>query len=1298
MSEFAKEIIPVNLESEMKQSYLDYAMSVIVGRALPDVRDGLKPVHRRVLYAMNVLGNDWNKAYKKSARVVGDCFIKGTLVHTKQGLQPIESLKIGEQVLLPNGKLSEITQTFCNPPAPVVEVKLSNGYTFTVTNGQLFRVLNNDLSISWEKAEQLHDKLVLASNARCLGSATTTEDADKIALAYISGLFIAEGYLTDRNRSKRVGISMVHSEPLEYLSDYCLSKAINVQWSLLAPQKPHYQPQHCVRFTGLEEVYQACEETCAFKKVPTWVLENRAYYAPFLAGFIDGDGFIRKKKREVIFTSTSSQLLTQIQAMLADSGIHCYYSVEDFSDKSYGEGCLTRYNLSVTGENATRLCHFIQDYLKITYKKERAIELAQWSGRSLPTLPELIPSQAIFTELSKHHLGGGWYQDAEGQKFRAGIKYPTGAKIRYSSDLIEKDISFQQIEEWGVLEKLARLNSPLVDKLQKLVNTYTVLRVTSVSSNAQPQETYDVQIADETHEFLVQGCAVHNCIGKYHPHGDTAVYDTIVRMAQPFSLRYMLIDGQGNFGSVDGDAPAAMRYTEVRMSKIAHELLADLDKETVDFTPNYDESESEPAVLPTRIPTLLINGSSGIAVGMATNIPPHNLSEIVSACLALCDDPEQSIADLMRYIPGPDFPTAGIINGVSGIHDAYHTGRGKALIRARCHFEEFGEQSRQAIIVTELPYQVNKAKLLEKIAEMVKEAKLDGISGLRDESDKDGMRMVIELKRGESPEVVLNNLYKQTALQTSFGINMVAILNGRPHCLNLKEILQAFIDHRREIVTRRTIYLLRKARDRAHILEGLAVALSNIDAMIVLIKGAKNPAEAKELLLAKTWNAGLVAQLLANADADRCRPEALSAEFGLHDNFYTLSEVQAQAILELRLHRLTGLEQDKLLAEYQQLLVLIETYLIILASDTRLMEVIKEELQLIKAEYSDARRTEILQDHLNLSVADLITEEDRVVTMSHEGYVKSQPLTDYKAQRRGGRGKSATATKEEDFVNKLLVANTHDTILCFSSLGKVYWLKVYELPVASRAARGKPFVNLLPLEAGEKINALLTVREYSDDKFIFMATVSGTVKKTPLKEFENQRSNGKIALDLREGDSLIGVAITDGQQNIMLFSSDGKAIRFNENNVRSMGRTATGVRGISLNEGAKVISMIVAAEGTVLNVTENGFGKRTEVDKFRLQTRGGQGVISIQTSERNGQVIGAVLVNDTDELMIITDGGTLVRTRVAEISVVGRNAQGVTVIRLGDAEKVVGVDRIDGFALDEHESETDIEKQVSDLD
>lgn len=779
---------------------------------------------------------------------------------------------------------------------------------------------------------------------------------------------------------------------------------------------------------------------------------------------------------------------------------------------------------------------------------------------------------------------------------------------------------------------------------------------------------------------------VGDVIGKYHPHGDTAVYDTMVRMAQPFSMRYMLIDGQGNFGSVDGDSPAAMRYTEVRMAKIAHELLADLDKETVDFIPNYDESESEPSVLPTRIPTLLINGSSGIAVGMATNIPPHNLTEVVSACLAMIDEPDITIPELMQHIPGPDFPTAGFINGAAGIYNAYTTGRGKIYLRAKCHFEEFGDNGRQAIITTELPYQVNKARLLEKIAELVKESKLEGISGLRDESDKDGMRMVIELKRGETPEVVLNNLYKQTQFQTVFGLNMVALLDGRPHCMNLHEIISAFINHRREIVTRRTIYLLRKARERAHILEGLAVALANINAMIDLIKNSGNPAEAKTALLAQTWAAGLVASLLERADSARSRPDELSLEFGMVDGgVYRLTETQAQAILDLRLHRLTGLEQDKIISEYQQLLEQIDFYLAILNNDTRLMDIIREELVAIKNQYSDLRRTVIMQDHSDLSLEDLITEEDRIVTLSHEGYVKSQPLSDYKAQRRGGRGKSATATKELDYVNKLIVASTHDTILCFSSRGKVYWLKVYELPLASRASRGKPFVNLLPLEDGEKINAILPIREFSENKFIFMATSTGTVKKTPLCEFERQRTTGKIAIDLREDDTLVGVAVTDGQQNVLLFSSTGKAVCFNETDVRSMGRTAAGVRGMRLKEEQKVISLIIASEGTVLNITENGYGKRTKLEEFTCHGRGGQGMIAIKTSERNGEVVGAVLVNDNDEIMLITDGGTLVRTRVDGISVVGRNTQGVTIIRLDKKEKVIGVDKVEGLAGEEED-------------
>ncbi|MEN8166129.1 MAG: DNA gyrase subunit A [Pseudomonadota bacterium] len=788
---------------------------------------------------------------------------------------------------------------------------------------------------------------------------------------------------------------------------------------------------------------------------------------------------------------------------------------------------------------------------------------------------------------------------------------------------------------------------------------------------------------------------VGDVIGKYHPHGDTAVYDTIVRMAQPFSMRYMLVDGQGNFGSVDGDSPAAMRYTEVRMAKIAHSMLEDLDKETVDFVPNYDDSEKEPAVLPARVPNLLVNGSAGIAVGMATNIPPHNLHEVIDACVAVIDDESITIDALMKHLPGPDFPTAGLINGANGIKAAYQTGRGIIYMRARTEIETHTATGKQTILVHELPYQVNKARMIEKLAELVKEKKIEGISALRDESDKDGMRVVIELRRGEVAEVVLNNLFQQTAMQSVFGINMVALVDGRPRLLNLKQLLEYFIRHRREVVTRRTLFELRKARDRAHVLEGLAVALANIDEVIELIKQAASPAEAKKGLLERHWQSGTVEAMLQRSGASSTRPEDLAAEFGLTDAGYRLTEVQAQAILDLRLHRLTGLEQDKIIKEYEELLDKIADLLDILSSPDRLMQVIRDELLVIREQYADERRTEIIQTRLDLTLEDLITEEDVVVTLSHGGYAKAQPISSYQAQRRGGKGKMATATKDEDFVDKLFVASTHDTILCFSNLGKIYWLKVYELPQAGRNARGKPIVNLLPLESEERINAILPVREYSEDRYVFMATSAGTVKKTPLEAFSRPRAGGIIAVDLREGDKLIGVDLTDGEQDILLFSSSGKAARFHESNVRAMGRTACGVRGIRLEQGHRLVSLIVAHEGDVLTVTENGFGKRTAIHEYPVHGRGGQGVISIQTSERNGAVVGAVQVTDDDEIMMITDGGTLVRNRVTDVSQMGRNTQGVIMIRLSKQEKLIGIERIENLESEEGEevrsepSETD---------
>ncbi len=814
---------------------------------------------------------------------------------------------------------------------------------------------------------------------------------------------------------------------------------------------------------------------------------------------------------------------------------------------------------------------------------------------------------------------------------------------------------------------------------------------------------------------------VGDVIGKYHPHGDSAVYDTIVRMAQPFSLRYTLVDGQGNFGSVDGDSAAAMRYTEIRMAKIAHHLLIDLEKETVDFVPNYDGTEYMPEVLPARVPGLLVNGSAGIAVGMATNIPPHNLGEVLDGCLAVIDNPDITIEGLIEHIPGPDFPTAAFINGRAGIIDAYRTGRGRIYMRARHHFEDMEKGNRQAIVFTEIPYQLNKARVIEKIAELVKDKKLEGISELRDESDKDGMRIVIELRRGENADVVVNNIFTQTQLQSVFGMNMVALVDGRPQLLNLKQILECFVKHRREVVTRRTIFELRKARERGHILEGLAVALVNIDEIIELIRQSPTSAEAKEKLVAASWQPGDVMAMLERAGADACRPDDLDAAFGFVDGAYHLSPDQAQAILDLRLHRLTGLEHDKLLTEYKNLIELIAELLEILSNPNRLMEVIREELEEVRDMFGDARRTEILTSRQDLTMADLIDEAPMVVTISNTGYAKSQPLEEYQAQRRGGRGKSSASMKDEDHIEHLLVTSSHDTIMLFSNFGKVYWMRVFDIPVASRGAKGRPIVNLLPLREGESISALLplpvvetedkvegdesasedVIESMTEDSiveassYIFMATANGTVKKTALQHFARPRSTGLIALSLDETDELVGVSVTNGENDIMLVSSSGKTIRFKESDVRPMGRTAAGVRGIRLGEGAKVVSLIVPQNDlAVLMACENGFGKRTLVEDFPTYGRGGQGVIGIQVSDRNGPVVGAVQVEETDEIILITDQGTLVRTRVTEVSCQGRNTQGVTLIRLTNDEHLVGIERV--VEHDEEDIDPEVDDSVTD--
>ena len=772
---------------------------------------------------------------------------------------------------------------------------------------------------------------------------------------------------------------------------------------------------------------------------------------------------------------------------------------------------------------------------------------------------------------------------------------------------------------------------------------------------------------------------VGDVLGKYHPHGDAATYEALVRMAQDFSMRYTLIDGQGNFGSIDGDSAAAYRYTECRLEKLASELLADIEAETVDFVPNYDGKEREPAVLPSRVPNLLVNGSSGIAVGMATNIPPHNLGEVVDAALHLLEHPHTPIEEIIKLMPAPDFPTAGIIYGITGAHEGYRTGRGRVVMRARTHFEEVGKGDRQAIIVDELPYQVNKRVLLEKIAELVNDKRLEGISDIRDESDKSGMRAVFELKRGENPEIVLNNLYKMTQLQDAFHMNMVALVDGQPRVLNLKELLESFVSHRREVVTRRTVFQLRKARERGHLLEGLAVALSNVDEVVDLIKRSPNPAEAKRGLMALAWPSQLVRDMLGNASAAQYRPEGLALQFGLQDDGYHLSDEQAQAIIDLQLRRLTGLEKDKIRDEYKEVMVTIADLLDILAKPARITKIIGDELRALKEAFADKRKSEIVTVAEDISIEDLIAPQDMVVTFSHGGYVKSQPLTEYKAQRRGGRGRMATTMKEDDFIERLFVAHSHDYLLCFSNRGKLYWLKVFEVPAGSRSSRGKPVVNMFPLEEGEKITAVVAVKEFDQDHYVFMATSKGTVKKTALDEFSRPRPSGIIAVGLDEGDYLVGAALTDGKYDVMLFSSEGKAVRFEESDVRPMGRQAGGVRGMRLGEGQRVVCMLAANNESkgVLTATQNGYGKRTPLGEYPRHGRGGQGVISIQTSERNGNVVGAVLVDDNDEVMLISTGGVLIRTSVAQIREMGRATQGVTLIALGDGEKLAGLERIE---------------------
>ena len=1273
----------INIEDEMRRSYLDYAMSVIVGRALPDVRDGLKPVHRRVLWAMHELGNYYNKAYKKSARVVGDCFVAGTLVHTSKGLKPIEEIEIGEEVLMSNGYTSRVVGAFQNPPSEIVEVNLSSGNSLKVTKGQLFRVLNNELEIVWERAENLRDKRILAASPRSLGLPETHPDAKKIGLAYAAGLLVAEDYLTDRNRSSRVGISMVDREPLEFVAAVCAEQSVNAYRSEKQPPKAYHQWQHTLRFSNFAEAVEICNAKCDDKQVPTWVLEDRTLFAPFIAGFVDGDGFLRAaaSKRDAVLATTSKRLSVELQTMLADCGIHGAIVPE-----SHGENRLASFNLTLSGENASRLGVLISPFLKIARKQEMALRLSNWQSRVLNLETECVPSRAIWEEFSKHHVGSGWFIDQNGKKFRAGIKYETGAKIRYSSDLHEKTLSYRQIEAWGILTKLEKIGSPLAQKLRALIENYSILEVVSVVDNGEKAENFDIQIEDESHEFLAQGCAVHNCIGKYHPHGDQSVYGTVVRLAQDFSMRYTLVDGQGNFGSIDGDNAAAMRYTEVRMAKLTSELLNDIEKETVDFQPNYDESLSEPVVLPTRFPNLLINGSEGIAVGMASKIPPHNLTEVLDATIELVKNPEISIEKLIKIVPGPDFPTGGFIYGREEIHRAYRTGRGIVQMRAKAGIDRIGrgERERDAVVVTEIPYQVNKARLIEKIAELVHEKKLDGISELRDESNREGMRIVVELKRDAIPQVVLNKLYKLTPMQASFGIINLAIVDGQPKILNLKQILEAFVEFRREVVRRRTEYDLKKARARAHILEGLNKAIDALDYIIPLIRNSRSVDEAKQLLTGnyatlneiKNWKGVSGDKTLAGFLQDL---QKTVSRLGF-------SDIQAQAILDLQLRRLSALERQKIIDELESILKFISELEAILANEQLLRQVIITELQEVKRSFGDARKTEIVDAGVELTIEDLIPDEDVAITVTNAGYIKRTPVSIYSKQNRAGKGRLGAKAKNEDFVEHLFIASTHAYLMIFTDDGQVFKMKVHEIPEADPSARGKAVVNLVQLSSERKLVAVMAVRDFEEETYLTMVTKQGVIKKSSLADYQNIRINGINAINIDDGDELLDVIRTDGKQQIFIATHDGMAVRFNETDVRPMGRVARGVRGVNLRKGDFVVSVCAVSrsgEEKILSISEQGFGKQTQVDNYRLTKRGGKGVINLKTTAKTGKVVASFPVEEDSEIMIITQQAKLIRIGVDKIRETGRSAQGVMLIRTGEDDLVTSASLLEATDDDE---------------
>ncbi|NQT75505.1 MAG: DNA gyrase subunit A [Candidatus Omnitrophica bacterium] len=1258
-----EKLIPVHIEDEMKSSYLTYAMSVIVGRALPDIRDGLKPVHRRILYAMMDLGLEHSKPYKKSARIVGECFIKDTLILTEKGLVPIQDVGRGDRVFTQHS-LRTVTQLYEMPKRGLLKIRLDNGTHNTVTPSQKFKVLDKNLEFVWKEAKELTREDYIVTRAHypeIKGPARLKKGVDikkhpaylNESIAYVLGFLLSDGSVEKSNgrQRNRMRFDSCSESILEkvrsiFKQEFDYEPKIEVKASKGVtrhgkPLKKMYSVRinrnHINDFFMLNFNLEGCKAKT--KEIPRQIyMSPKEVIFAFVSGLVDGDGSIHKNRRVIHYGSISEKLIDGLLMLLQHQGIFGskYKTERTNSSHILGREVKSRevfYYLEFKSSNALLLASRINCVQPL--KKIRLFGMG--FKRTIPSKHDLIPYAGanIFAELSGRHIGSGWYQDLNGDKFRMGIKYPTGGKIRYSNDLTEKPLRKSQILSWGIEEKLRKIGSPLSTFVDDIVeNKIYFSKVASIEKSI-PQETFDIQVEGE-HEFVANGMVSHNCLGKYHPHGDTAVYDSLVRMVQNFSLRYPLIDGQGNFGSVDGDAAAAMRYTEARMDSIADELLDDIDKATVDFVPNFDESLEEPSVLPARLPNLLVNGSSGIAVGMATNIPSHNLNEIVDAIVKVISDPAVSIKDLMKIVKGPDFPTGGIICGREGIKEAYETGRGRLKLHAKAAVEQ-QKGNKESIIITEIPYQVNKSKLIEAIAELVQDKKIEGISDIRDESDKDGMRVVIDLKRDQNAQVILNQLYKRTQMETTFGVITLALVDGKPRVLNLKEVLELYIKHREIIVRRRTQFELDKAERRAHILEGLKIAIDHIDKIIKTIRESKDTKIAKDALMKN----------------------------------FDLSDIQAQAILEMQLQRLTALERGKVEKEYLELIKKIEIFQAILRSEKKILEIVKDEVAGLKKKYGDERRTEIVAKVEEMEIEDLIAEEDMVITISHAGYIKRIPVAAYRKQKRGGVGVTGIDMKEEDFVEHLFVASTHEYILVFTNTGRVHWLKVYEIPQASRSARGKAIANLLHLAPGESVSACVRVKEFEEGKFLVMATKNGLIKKTDIMSYSNPRKGGIIGITIEKGDELIDVKWTDGKQEIFLATNQGKAIRFSEAQVRDMGRGAKGVRGISVGKKDYVIAMdIVRPEATILTVTSQGFAKRTPFTEYRKQSRGGKGIKNVNVTAKNGEATGLKTVKDKDEVMVITDKGMIVRTPVKDIRTTGRATQGVRIMKLEKGDRV----------------------------